>query len=71
MSKIRGKKPTYAQYKILERNGIQNTKDYLFQGIHYESLTGSKSLAKNDEVIAKYRFVNRSTGETLELEDLG
>lgn len=69
MSRIRGKKPTWKQYKILEDAGVENPKDYLFNGIVYKGLDEKKSPAKNSLVTATYHFVHKMTGATLDIQN--
>lgn len=69
MSKAKGKKPTVAQYKILEKAGITNTQDWLFKGISYQDADGNKRPSKNSDVKISYIFIHRVTGEELVLAE--
>lgn len=67
MARINGKKPTVAQFKAMEKFGVENVKEWLFKGIKYESPDGLPNLSKNEEVSGFYLFVNRNTGEELKV----
>lgn len=66
MSKIKGKKPTYQQRKLLESYD-RNPKDWLYTG--QEVLGRGKSLGRGEIKVTKYKFVHRETGQEISLQE--
>lgn len=64
MPKIRGKKPTVAQMKLLSRM-TDDVSKWLIKNIHYVGEHGEKSPAKNSVVRTQYVFIHKETGEEL------
>lgn len=66
MSRIKGKKPTLAQFKALKKeHPLVNTEEYLYYGEESVSDDGSKCTSKNASKQKYYKFIHRETGEIL------
>lgn len=68
MPKIRGKKPTVAQMKLLNHQ-VEDVSKWLIKNIHYLGEHGEKSPAKNSPVTTQYVFVHKETGEELVINE--
>lgn len=69
--KIRGTKPTLVQRRILDRNQMDpNLFMFVKEIIRHEDDSSSKSLSRNSSKTRYLQFVNRESGELIELEGL-
>jgi hypothetical protein len=68
VSRIKGKRPTVAQYKILDNNGY-NTEEWLYVGTRHSDPNGNKSPSKNYDKVIEHHFVNKNTGESIYIEE--
>ena len=66
--RIRGRKPTVQQRKVLQNAGVENTKDWLYIGISHIDPDGYKSPAKSAQIEQVMRFQNRITGEIKDVQ---
>ena len=65
LGRIRGKRPTVAQYRILQKHGVENNTDWLLKTMHYLGDDGDTSPSRNERVTVQYVFIHKSTGEEL------
>lgn len=66
--KLRGKKPTIQQYKLLESYGIKdNLKNWLYLKTESVDNMGGKSTSKNLSKMIYMTFVNRETMQELKI----
>ena len=62
MSRIRGKKLSRSQYKILEKI-VDNVDEWGYLGIRHIDENGSKNVARNSSKTQYMVFINQTTGE--------
>lgn len=67
MPKIKGKKPTRDQRNILSRAGIKDAENWLYWKTTYVAADGSKNASHNGSTIMKTQFINKNSGETIEV----
>lgn len=66
---MRATKPTLKQRKLLAKNGIQDSTDYVYLGMKIVT-EGGESLAKNDlNGMKVMEFKNKTTGECITIEE--
>lgn len=69
LGRIRGKRPTVAQYRILQKHGVENNRDWLLQTMHYLGDDGDTSPSRNRNVTTRYVFVHKDTGEEMVIDE--
>ena len=66
MAKIKGKKPTREQIKLLEKGNFDPTA-FLYQGEDSMSIDGSKCTSKNSPKQRCAKFVHRTSGNIVKI----